>query len=58
MGVKDANDAIAKGATTSYDNLIHYHAMKKSGDPRIMNHTYGSFTDAKQNGEFEAYDIM
>jgi len=31
--------------------------MKKSGDPRIYKHTYGSFVEAKANGEFEAYNI-
>ena len=59
MGVKDAQDVINKGATESLDCLIHYHALKKTGrDPRIMKHTYGSFCEAKDAGEFGDYDIM
>jgi hypothetical protein len=37
---------------------VHYYSMKKSGDARILKHTYGSFTEAKENNEFEEYDIM
>lgn len=59
MGVKDAQDTINKGSVQSLDNLIHYHALKKTGrDARIMKHTYGSFCDAKEAGEFGDYDIM
>jgi len=58
MGVADANAAIKMGPTTTFDNLVHYHALKKTGDERIMKHTYGSFTEAKAAGEFEEYDIM
>ena len=58
MGVKDANTAIEKGSTTSFDHLVHYHALKKTGDARMKNHTYGSFQEAKKNGEFEDYDIL
>jgi len=43
---------------SSLDTLIHYHAMKKSGNPAINDHTYGSFTKAKQDGEFDDYDIF
>jgi hypothetical protein len=43
---------------SSLDDLIHYHALKKSGDEQIRNHTYGSFLEAKANGEFSEYDIM
>jgi len=32
MGFKDAQDVISKGSTSSLDNLIHYHALKKSGN--------------------------
>ena len=38
--------------------MIHYHALKKTGHPTIKNHTYGSFIEAKNNGEFAEYDIM
>lgn len=58
MGVKDAQDVINKGATESLDDLIHYHALKKTGNKQIGEHTYGSFLTAKKNGEFESYDIM
>jgi len=57
MGVKDAQDVINKGPQ-SLDDLIHYHALKKTGNTQIAKHTYGSFLEAKNNGEFEAYDIM
>jgi hypothetical protein len=59
MGVKDAQDVINKGSAQSLDDLIHYHALKKTGrDARIMKHTYGSFCEARKNGEFGDYDIM
>lgn len=58
LGLQDAENTIAAGATQSLDNLIHYYALKKSGDQRINQHTLGSFTEAKQAGEFEEYDIM
>ena len=58
MGVKDANTAIANGPKTTFDHLVHYHSLKKTGDARMQNHTYGSFSEAKKNGEFEDYDIM
>jgi hypothetical protein len=58
MGVKDAQDTIAKGSAASFDDLVHYHALKKQGDQRILSHTYGSFVDAKNNGDFEKYDIL
>lgn len=32
--------------------------MKKTGDARVLKHTFGSFSEAKTNGEFEDYDIM
>ena len=61
MGEKDAAAAIAAGeegaAYSSLENMMHYHALKKTGDERIMKHTYGSFTEAKNNGEFEEYNI-
>jgi predicted acylesterase/phospholipase RssA len=55
-GVKDATDAINNKVTI--DDLIHYHALKKSGQHDIRGHTYGSFIEAKKNGDFENYDIM
>jgi hypothetical protein len=42
----------------SFDDLIHYHALKKKGDDRIHKHTLSSFLEAKEKGEFEEYDIM
>lgn len=56
VGYKDAQDAIDNKMTI--DDLIHYHALKKSGNQSIKGHTYGSFIEAKRNGEFEEYDIM
>jgi len=58
MGVKDAQDVINKGSVESLDALIHYHALKKTGNTQIAKHTYGSFLEAREKGEFEAYDIM
>lgn len=55
-GFKDAQDAIDNKVTI--DDLIHYHALKKSGHHQIRGHTYGSFIEAKKNGEIEDYDIM
>lgn len=43
---------------SSLDNLIHYHALKKTGSQEINGHTFGSFSEAKNNGEFSEYDIM
>jgi len=40
------------------EDLIQYHALKKSGNGAIRGHTYGSFIEAKKNGEFADYDIM
>jgi hypothetical protein len=47
MGVKDADSAINAGSATTMNNLVHYYSLKKVGDPRILKHTYGSFTEAK-----------
>jgi hypothetical protein len=61
MGKTDAANVINNTTANSYsslDNLIHYHAMKKTGDQRVLPHTYGSFTEARQNGDFGDYDIM
>jgi len=60
LGVKDALAEIDKhesGKMTNLDHLIHYHALKKSGDQSINGHTFGSFTEAKENGEFGDYNI-
>jgi hypothetical protein len=40
------------------EDLIHYHALKKQGDQRMLKHSLGTFTEAKANGEFEEYDIL
>lgn len=60
MGIMDAQNVInnAGEGISSLDNMIHYHALKKTGHPSIMNHTFGSFNEAKNNGEFSEYDIM
>jgi len=58
LGVKDAQAAIAKGSATEFDQLVHYYSMKLRGDQKINKHSFGSFKEAKQNGEFEDYDIM
>ena len=62
LGKKDAEKALEnkdeKGnCANSLDDIIHYHALKKRGDQRMMKHTYGSFVDAKRNGQFEDYNI-
>lgn len=58
LGVKDAQAAIAKGEAATLDDLIHYHALKKTGDMRMLKHSLGTFKDAKAAGEFEDYDIL
>lgn len=58
MGVKDASDAINKGPQATFDELVHYHALKKQGDTRILKHTFGSFKNARDNGEFGEYNIL
>jgi hypothetical protein len=60
MGIKDAENTVNNHAlgVSSLENMIHYHALKKTGDPLIMNHTLGSFNEAKNNGEIGDYDIM
>ena len=60
MGFKDAQKKIDEQAAghSSLDHLIHYHALKKSGNPSINGHSFGSFSEAKKNGEFSDYDIM
>lgn len=57
MGINDAQAAINKGASAQLEHVVHYHSMKKSGDSRISEHTFGSFSEAKTNGKFEEYDI-
>ena len=60
MGLKDAQAKIDEQAegVSSLDNLIHYHALKKTGDAAIVGHTFGTFSEAKKNGEFNDYNIM
>ena len=58
LGIKDAQAAIAKGPQATFDELVHYYAMKKQGDPRIMKHSFGSFKEARANGEFGEYDMF
>merc|ERR1711918_283491 len=48
LGKKDAEKALsnkdaAGNCANSLDDLMHYHALKKRGDERMMKHTYGSF---------------
>lgn len=56
--MKDAQAAIAKGPQATFDELVHYYSMKKSGDQRIMKHTFGSFKEARANGEFGEYNMF
>jgi hypothetical protein len=56
LGFKDA--VAAANSTTSLDDMIHYHALKKSGSPKISKHTLGSFKEAKADGQFDKYDIF
>jgi len=58
MGVKDAQSVIATGSQASWDNAVHYYALKKSGNEQIKKHTFGDFLKAKEAGEYEEYDIM
>jgi hypothetical protein len=56
LGFKDAVAAV-NNSTTNIDDMIHYHALKKSGAGSLRKHTLGSFKEAKKNGEFGEYDI-
>ena len=57
VGYKDSQDAIDEKVTI--DDLIQYHALKKSGNVALRGYTYGSFVEAKRNGKFDSnYDIM
>ena len=62
LGKKDAEKALENkdqegSCANSLNDVIHYHALKKRGDQRMMKHTYGSFVQAKRNGDFEEYNI-
>lgn len=54
----DAQSAVAKGEGVNMEDLIHYHALKKRGDMRMLKHSFGTFLESKGLGEFEEYDIM
>jgi len=58
MGWNDAQNAIKNGCHHAFDDATHWYALKKKNDSRVGKHTFGSFRDAKKNGEFEEYDIM
>ena len=57
IGEQDAYNAIQKGEGISFDHLIHYHSLKKSGDERLMKMNLGDFVEAKLGGAFEEYDM-
>jgi len=62
LGQKDAEAALENKdlqghCVNSMDDIIHYHALKKKGDQRMLKHTYGSFVEAKRAGDFEVYNI-
>jgi hypothetical protein len=56
LGITDAKNVVAKGHGASLEHLLHYHALKKSGDNRVETITLGDFLEAKENGVFETYD--
>ena len=39
----------------SFDKMIHYHSLKKSGDSRINEMTLELFLEAKTSGFFEEH---
>jgi len=56
-GVKDAQDAINGKYTV--EDLIHYYSLKKFGNGVLKGRSYGSFVEAKRNGEFDwEKDVM
>jgi len=57
IGEQDAKNAIANGEGVSFDHLIHYHSMKKTGDARLKKMNFGEFVNAKADGHFEEYDV-
>mmetsp|Transcript_11162 Transcript_11162/g.16941 ORF Transcript_11162/g.16941 Transcript_11162/m.16941 type:complete len:185 (+) Transcript_11162:560-1114(+) len=58
LGFKDAQAVINKGEAAAFDDLIHYHALKKRGDPRMNEYSLGTFLTAKENGLFEDYSPL
>merc|ERR1711907_27721 len=57
LGFDDAVAAV-HNSTASLDDMIHYHALKKSGSAKLHKHTLGSFKKAKAEGPFDKYDIF
>lgn len=57
IGEQDAKNAVEQGHGISFDHLIHYHTLKKTGDERLMKMNLGEFLEAKVAGSFEEYDV-
>ena len=60
MGYKDAIKTVKSHGNgfSSIDDLIHYHALKKSGKPTVGSSCFGTFVDAKRKGDIGDYDIF
>lgn len=57
LGFSDAQK-VAANSTQSLDDLIHYHALKKTGNNDVRKYSFGTFQAAKKEGKFDDYDIM
>jgi len=54
MGYNDAKKQVGdwesgKGQAID-ENFVQYYSLKTRGHPSILNHTYGSFSEAKESG--------
>jgi len=52
MGYNDAKNTVKQHneGFNSIDDLVHYHALKKSGKPTVGSHSFGTFVQAKRDG--------
>jgi len=60
MGYKDAINTVKSSSNgfSSLEELIHYHALKKSGKPTVGSSSFGTFVEAKRNGHVGDYNIF
>lgn len=56
VGEKDGNTSLQDPAKLS--QVMQYFSMKKGGDERLFPHTYGSYLQAHNEGEFGDYDMF
>ena len=58
QGVADAENAVKAGEGATFEDLVHYHYLKTTGDQRLQAMTYGEFVQAKyETEEFEEFNF-